>query len=42
MIAFLADLLTVAGLVGMYIAGAVGVSIAGTAALLKVRELWRR
>ena len=42
MIQFLADALTVIGLIGMYIAFAVGVSIAGTAALLKVREMWKR
>lgn len=42
MIQFAADLLTMLGLVGIYIAAAVGVSIAGTAALLKIREMWRR
>ena len=42
MIQLLADALTVAGLLMGYIAVAVLASIAGTAALLKIRELWKR
>lgn len=41
MIQLLADLLTVAGLVGMYIAIALTAAIALKAAQLKIREMWR-
>lgn len=40
MTAFLADALTVAGLVMAYIGVGVAASVAGTAAVLKVKELW--
>lgn len=42
MIQSIADGLTVAGLLIIYVGIATGVSVAGTALWLKAKELWRR